>query len=454
MAKTVFLILLAISAACAPLAAPAHAERRVALVIGNASYAEAPLKNPVNDSRLIAQALRQQGFDVIERQNASKTQMEEAVIQFGEKLGQDTVGLLYYSGHGLQVNGKNYLVPVDAKITSEQSVPLRALDADTVLTQMVSARNRVNLVILDACRNNPFERRFRAVGGGLAQMEAPQGTIIAYATAPGKVASDGEGDNGLYTQEFLRIVAEPGLKVEEVFKKVRVRVAELSDGVQIPWEASSLTGDFYFIAPNELARVTADELHRAEAEAATAQEELARQKAEVIRLKEEAAQMRAAQGNPNERNGWSDGQPAVGISPKTLARTEGVASLMQTATGKQSVGAGQEILISGKSHEWKIEGKIVNGRMIEGELRCRDVLYDRWSPPAQFAAAVGKDGYIETITEEVGWVRKEMTRVRLRGVYPRLAVERTSPAINGGSGVTRCLDGSVELIPEGGGPHN
>jgi uncharacterized caspase-like protein len=223
------------------------AEKRVALVIGNASYPNAPLKNPVNDAHAMADTLRGVGFDVIERVNANKSQMEDAVVLFGKKLGDGAIGLVYYSGHGIQVAGKNYLVPVDADIDNEQAVPLRTIDADTVINQMMSAKTRVNLIILDACRNNPFERRFRALtGGGLAQMNAPEGTLVAYATAPGKVASDGSGSNGLYTQELLKALNEPGLPVEQVFKRVRATVTQASQGGQVPWESSSLIGEFYF----------------------------------------------------------------------------------------------------------------------------------------------------------------------------------------------------------------
>ena len=217
---------------------------RVALVIGNSTYREAPLKNPQNDAKAMAAALRDQGFEVILRQNASKIEMERAIADFGDKLSEGATGLFYYAGHGMQVNGRNFLIPVDAQISSEQRVRLETLDVDLVLDQMAAARSRVNVVILDACRNNPFERRFRSTGGGLAQINAPEGTLIAYATSPGKVAADGDGDNGLYTEELLKAVRQPGLKVEDVFKTVRVGVSRRSNGAQTPWEASSLVGDF------------------------------------------------------------------------------------------------------------------------------------------------------------------------------------------------------------------
>ena len=231
------------------LAAPAAAEKKVALVIGNGAYPEAPLKNPPSDARAIAATLKRQGFEVLLKENANKSQMNEIVADFGEKLAEGDTALFFFAGHGMQVQGRNYLVPTDAKITSEQRVRLETLDVEAVLDQMAAARARVSMVILDACRNNPFERRFRSVGGGLAQINAPEGTMIAYATSPGKVAADGDGANGLYTQELLKALGQPGLKVEDVFKQVRIGVARASNGMQVPWEASSLTGDFYFSPP-------------------------------------------------------------------------------------------------------------------------------------------------------------------------------------------------------------
>lgn len=230
-----------------PAAAQGVAAKRVALVIGNSTYKEQPLKNPANDAKAMAAKLRQIGFQVIERQNATKTQMERAVADFGEALSAGAVGLFYYAGHGLQVSGRNFLVPVDAQITSEQRVRLETVDVDVVLDQMDAAKSGVNLVILDACRNNPFERRFRATGGGLAQINAPQGTLIAYATAPGKVAADGDGANGLYTTRLLQHIGTPGMAVEEVFKRVRIDVSRDTNADQTPWESSSLTGSFTFV---------------------------------------------------------------------------------------------------------------------------------------------------------------------------------------------------------------
>jgi hypothetical protein len=176
-------------------------------------------------------------------ENASKKTMESAIVEFGQKLSEGGIGFFYYAGHGLQVRGRNYLVPVDAQIESEAQTRVAAVDVDLLLEQMAEAKNRVNVVVLDACRNNPFERRLRGASRGLAAVDAARGTLIAYATSPGSVAADGEGENGLYTEELLGALRVPGLKVEEVFKRVRIKVTGRSKGAQTPWESSSLTGD-------------------------------------------------------------------------------------------------------------------------------------------------------------------------------------------------------------------
>jgi hypothetical protein len=225
------------------------AERRVALVIGNAAYRSTqPLRNPVNDARAIADRLKKLGFEVILRTDSGQKEMNRAITEFGQRLSGGGVGLFYFAGHGMQVRGKNFLLPVDADIEGEAAVRSESVDLDLALDQMGSAR--VGMVILDACRNNPFERRFRSgAGGGLAQVDAPKGVLIAYATAPGKVAADGSGKNGLYTAELLRALDEPARRVEDVFKQVRSRVSAVTGDQQIPWESSSLTGDFYFAVP-------------------------------------------------------------------------------------------------------------------------------------------------------------------------------------------------------------
>ncbi len=229
--------------AVVPVGAQGKEEPRIALLIGNSAYKGQPLRNPVNDVRAMAQTLRELGFTVLVHENTSKRTMETAVIEFGQRLASGGVGFFYYAGHALQVRGHNYLVPVDAEIESEAMTRVVAVDVDLLLEQMAEAKNRVNIVILDACRNNPFERRVRGASRGLAAIDAARGTLLAYATAPGSVAADGEGANGLYTEELLKALRLPGLKVEEVFKHVRVGVTNRSNGAQTPWESSSLTGD-------------------------------------------------------------------------------------------------------------------------------------------------------------------------------------------------------------------
>lgn len=221
-------------------------EQRVALVIGNSDYKSSPLRNPANDAEAIAGALRNLGFAVTLKLNQDREGMAKAIREFGNQLKGGGTGLFYYAGHGMQVNGRNFLVPVDANIESEDEVPYRGVDANEVLAKMDSAKNRLNIMILDACRNNPFSRKFRSAAQGLAQMEAPSGTLVSFATAPGSVASDGAGKNGLYTQHLLAHIATPGLPVEQLFKQVRVGVTRETKDKQIPWESSSLKGDFYF----------------------------------------------------------------------------------------------------------------------------------------------------------------------------------------------------------------
>jgi hypothetical protein len=236
-----------------PSALLAQAERRVALVVGNGAYENAgPLRNPVNDARSVAESLRRVGFEVMLTENRSQREMAQDIREFGRKLDQNTVALYYYSGHGIQVKGENYVVPVDAAIENEEEVEYGTVNVGLVMAQMEAARSRVNIVFLDACRNNPFARSFRSSSNGLAMMNAPAGTFIAYATAPGDVASDGTAaaGNGLYTQQLLRFINTPGLPIEQMHKQVRIAVTAASNGDQVPWESSSIMGDFYFAGNN------------------------------------------------------------------------------------------------------------------------------------------------------------------------------------------------------------
>lgn len=227
------------------------AEPRIALVIGNGAYKSAPLTNPINDANEMARALRDTGFKVIHRDNATQKEMNALIRDFGDQLSSGGVGVFFYAGHGMQVRGRNYLIPVDAQIEREDEVSYNSVDANLILEKMESARNRLNILILDACRNNPFARSFRSGNQGLAQMDAPVGTLVAFATSPGAVASDGSGKNGLYTKYLLEGMKRQGTKLEDIFKTVRASVRRESEGKQIPWEATSLEGDFYFLPPKE-----------------------------------------------------------------------------------------------------------------------------------------------------------------------------------------------------------
>jgi len=226
---------------------------RIALVICNCAYADGRLANPVNDARDMAATLREFGFEVLSGENQNRRQMEDLIREFGRKIRGGGVGMFYFAGHGVQVGGNNYLIPIGAVINGEAEVKYEAVDVGFALAQMEEARNRLNIVVLDACRNNPFERSFRSLSQsrGLASIEASVGTLIAYATAPGRTASDGSGRNGLYTKELLTAMRSPGLKLEDVFKRTRAEVRRQSNNQQIPWEASSIEGDFYFLAERQ-----------------------------------------------------------------------------------------------------------------------------------------------------------------------------------------------------------
>jgi len=223
-----------------------QSEKRVALVIGNGEYTISPLKNPVNDAEEMVKVLEELNFEVISGVNLNQKEMKKLVILFGNKIKNGGAGLFYFAGHGVQVNGRNYLIPVNAVIETEEDVDIEAIDVGLALSKMEGANNRLNIVILDACRNNPFARSYRSSASGLAQMKAPKGSFISYATAPGSVASDGNGKNGLFTQELIKNMKIPGMKIEEMFKVVRGSVQAKSNQRQVPWESSSLTGDFYF----------------------------------------------------------------------------------------------------------------------------------------------------------------------------------------------------------------
>ncbi|MBL8326035.1 MAG: caspase family protein [Rubrivivax sp.] len=237
-----------LGAALAPLLAEAQAaEPRIALVIGNAAYPTAPLVNSTNDAKAMATQLAALGFAVIELRDARAAAMRAAVATMLEKLaGRRGTGLFYYAGHGLQLDWRNYLLPLDANPVSADEVREQCLDMQVVFDALREARTRTNVVVLDACRDNPFSTT--ASGKGLAPLDAPVGTYIAYATAPGNVAEDGRasGGNGLFTGYLLEQLRQPVARIEDVFKRVRFQVQAASAGRQVPWDSSSLVEDFYF----------------------------------------------------------------------------------------------------------------------------------------------------------------------------------------------------------------
>jgi hypothetical protein len=222
--------------------------KRIALVVGNANYKVRPLKNPRNDADDISRSLRSSGFEVIDLRDASLQQMRNGVRQFGDRLINNDVGLVYYSGHGVEVKGRNYFIPVNADIMREDEIADQGLDVSLILEKMNTAGKGVNILIVDACRDDPFGRSFRSSSRGLAQMDAPRGTIIAYATSPGKVASDGDPRerNSPYTKNLVKAMQQPNKPIEQVFKEVRRAVQEETKNQQTPWENTSLSGDFYF----------------------------------------------------------------------------------------------------------------------------------------------------------------------------------------------------------------
>jgi hypothetical protein len=221
----------------------AQADSKLALVIGNADYANMPkLLNPANDAKLIASNLERVGFKVTLATDQSQAQMKSAIARFANDASKQTeIAIIYYAGHGVQIDGTNYLVPVDASANSAAEVVIGAVSASDLLKTLELARAKVNVVVLDACRDNPFKGATRGLSRGLAKVDAPAGSIVAYSTAPGQVAQDGSSANSPYAEALAKHIATPGLVLEEVFRKVRIDVSQLTSGAQVPWEETSLT---------------------------------------------------------------------------------------------------------------------------------------------------------------------------------------------------------------------
>jgi len=290
------LALVAGTLAVASVSAQAPLDIRVALIIGNSAYLGIPaLGNPANDARAMGEVLRSLGFSVVELRDGNRVQMAAAIAKVGSVLkDKQGVGMLYYAGHGLQLDWHNYMVPIDARLKSAADVPLQTIDLGSVIDAFKGAGNRMNIVVLDACRDNPFASSTSSAKG-LAQLDAPPGTFLAYATAPGNVAEDGDeaSGNGLYTQYLLQELKKPVTKIEDVFKRVRLNVRKQSQGRQIPWESTSLEDDFFFndgvkftIKPEDLARMAAQVQAREQQRLAqeAAQQAQARERERVLAL--------------------------------------------------------------------------------------------------------------------------------------------------------------------------
>jgi hypothetical protein len=231
---------------------------KVALVVGNGRYKDAPeLKNAPNDAKAVAEALKASGFAVTMLLDTGRDALVQAIRDYVNGMEkQKAVGLFYFAGHGVQLDWRNYMLPVDAVIDKVEDVAKQSVDVARLMEGLTKAANPMNMIILDACRENPFGTAKPVAQKGLSQMDAPTQTILAYATSPGNVASDGEGANGLYTENLLRELKVPEAKVEDVFKRVRLGVRRKSNGAQIPWESTSLEEDFWFLPPKELKRIS------------------------------------------------------------------------------------------------------------------------------------------------------------------------------------------------------
>ena len=226
---------------------PAADPSRLALIIGNSSYRDAPLVNPANDARAVGALFTQAGFTVDSRLDATRSDMMAAIERFGAaaKRAETKLVVFYYAGHGAQLDWRNYLLPVDAVVQKQEDMKQRCVDLSLLLGQLSTAKDKTFVIILDACRNNPFGSAYRPEQKGLSQFDAPVGSLLAYATSPGNVASDGEGQNGLYTENLVRELGKRGTRIEDALKRVRLNVRLASHGAQIPWETTSLEGDVF-----------------------------------------------------------------------------------------------------------------------------------------------------------------------------------------------------------------
>jgi hypothetical protein len=350
---------------------PAQAEKRAALVIGNSTYARAPLPNAANDARLMAESLKMQGFEVFTFYNAGQKEMKRAVTVFTSALkekGKDTVALLYYAGHGVQVKGENYLIPADANIEKEADVDIESVGVSSLMSALEQSETRLNIIVLDACRTNPFGYA-RSAQRGLARIDAPSGSIVAFSTAPGKAAQDGENGNSPYTAALAKAFGQAGLKIEDVFKQARVAVTEQTRGEQTPWESTSLMGDFYPAGKNAVGKSTtgdksnAEEKAKADEERRQRERELARREDEMkVREKgverREKEQQTAALTQPP---GWPHGEtPSKAPAGPLEAIRQGLASLSKAGGLIDNPSRAEEHYHNARTYETR--GDYINAR--------------------------------------------------------------------------------------------
>jgi uncharacterized caspase-like protein len=456
------------AAACCALAgfsaaAQAPLDIRVALVIGNSAYAgPAALVNPANDAKTMAAALRRLGFSVTELRDGSRAQMAQAIETVRAGLnGKQGVGMLYYAGHGVQLDWRNYMVPIDAKMSTAADVPTQSVDVESVIAAFKAAGNRMNILVLDACRDNPFAGT--ASAKGLAQLDAPPGTFLAYATAPGNVAEDGTGgDNGLYTGYLVQELARPA-KIEDVFKRVRFQVRQKSQGRQIPWESTSLEDDFFFDPEQARAEAAARSRETASKEAASkeaaALEAFNREKADWDRI--------AGSRNADDFYAFLRKYPSGKISELATATLERLAEArtIQVANkeglvqvpAKDRFRLGDSITTTRRDDLTKIVIQQGTSRVTEitaDTVRVGRALLTRegatisnqfvanWDPPRQESPAgdyaIGKKWTFRTIQTNLngskGWVEGEVRIVALEdvtvpaGTFKAYRVELTSIA--------------------------
>ncbi|MBU2409352.1 MAG: caspase family protein, partial [Gammaproteobacteria bacterium] len=381
----------------APAAKAAPVERRIALVIGNARYAKFPLGNPENDARLIAGNLRRLGFEVDERLNLNVLQFRRALREFAREVQKDdAVSVFYYAGHGVQIDGRNYLLPVDINLRDEEEVKDESVDIDELfLSRIEKARSHPRIVILDACRNNPFVRKTRNVrtAGGLAEMGA-RGTLIAFASAPGAPAEDGpDGSNSVYTRHLAQEMMVPGLEVEPMFKNVRVKVLRETQERQLPWVNTSLTSNFSFNPGQVDARAAV----RSGGEARTnvpPRNELEQQlELAQKRLDQERAAVREQAAVPKQPEVQEKAAVPVQVAAQRVSRPE---PSLAVPPARAALGAAEvQSLLVGKTHTFAADGP---GQWMHWDLRSGGLIYYNSRTTSGFAAngsgrwRLGSDG--------------------------------------------------------------